>query len=94
MPVSGNRRRPPVTRLDEQLLGLLVRRFGGAKHEPLLRRLLEEGALDRRRCERWMIGEAVAERVRGGAGRCEAMIQVAEIYCCSYEKVRKIVYER
>ena len=83
-----------MTRRDETFVRLLARRFGAQRQAPLLRQLMEAGALDRRQCERWALRESVEERVRAGAGRCSAMEQTAEAYGCSYEKVRKICYER
>lgn len=83
-----------MTRLDERLLDAAAKRCGGAKKIPLLRRLLETGMLDRRACLKLAILDRMEELRRQGVRRCEAMVWVADEFFCSYEKVRKTVYEK
>jgi len=60
----------------------------------LIVRMMEEGLLDLRACERLAIRQRVGELVAQGEGRCAAMELTAEEFCCSYEKVRGSVYRK
>ena len=55
---------------------------------------MEAGLLDRRACMKLAVHDRMEELGRQGAGRCEAMVWIADEFCCSYELVRKIVYEK
>lgn len=75
------------------MLAAVAKRCGGAKRIPLLRQLLEQGVLDRRAALNRAILDRVEELGRQGVRRCEAMVWTADEFFCSYEKVRKTVYE-
>ena len=61
---------------------------------PTLNTLLRHGVINMRYCEQLAIRERLEELVKGHLGRCEAMEVVVEEFCCSYEKVRKIIYTK
>lgn len=71
----------------ERLTGRLLPR--GA-----LRRMAEMGILDMRECERRVIADFVGQRLKRGGTKCEAMVDAADSYNCSYEKIRNIIYSR
>ena len=72
-----------MMRTDERLLAAVEKRYGGPGRMDGLRRLMKLAVHDR-----------MEELGRQGAGRCEAMVWIADEFCCSYELVRKIVYEK
>lgn len=82
-----------MTRLEERCLGLVAREHGGEGALGYLKRLAEEGLLDRKGCEREAVRVRMAELESGGRMRCEAMEIAAREFCCSYEKIRKLFYE-
>ena len=73
--------------LDE--LRLAVR---GLSAPNLLDYLLLEGIIDERKLEERAIRQEVARRMAQGQKKCYAMGETAHEYCCSYEKVRGIIY--
>ncbi|WP_300749228.1 hypothetical protein [uncultured Alistipes sp.] len=73
--------------LDE--LRLAVRGLSAPK---LLDYLLLEGIIDERKLEERAIRQEVARRMAQGQKKCYAMGETAHEYCCSYEKVRGIIY--
>lgn len=73
--------------LDE--LRLAVRGLSAPK---LLDYLLLEGIIDERKLEERAIRQDVARRMAQGQKKCYAMGETAHEYCCSYEKVRGIIY--
>ena len=78
---------------DRQLLAPLIERAGGtAEVSLLLTSLYSEGFLDRRALEALYARSEVNRLVKEGQGRCRAMDEVADRLCCSYEKVRAMVY--
>ncbi|WP_297605891.1 hypothetical protein [uncultured Alistipes sp.] len=83
-----------MMRTDERLLAAVEKRYGGPGRMDGLRRLMEAGLLDRRACMKLAVHDRMEELGRQGAGRCEAMVWIADEFCCSYELVRKIVYEK
>lgn len=60
--------------------------------EHIIEILSEKGLIDCRMAETLFARAEVERRVRNGRGRCRAMEEVASQLCCSYEKVRKIIY--
>ena len=73
--------------LDE--LRLAVRGLSAPK---LIDYLLLEGIIDERKLEERAIRQEVARRMAQGQKKCYAMGETAHEYCCSYEKVRGIIY--
>ncbi len=59
-----------------------------------LERLWQEGLIDVLALEYRAIRRAVERRYLAGEHKTRAMDAVADQFGCSYEKVRKIVYER
>jgi len=77
---------------DARGLEYLCREFGQGADAALLRRLINRGLIDMRAAERGAVRERVAELQSRGAKRVDAMYQAAEEFCCSYEKIRSIIY--
>lgn len=88
--------RPTLRRLtmrhEERLLEELRRELRGLSTTQALAYLLREGLLDLRRAEEAAIRRDVARRTARGEKKCYAMGETAYDYCCSYEKVRGIIY--
>ena len=76
-------------RHEERLLEELRRELRGLS---TTQALLREGLLDLRRAEEAAIRRDVARRTARGEKKCYAMGETAYDYCCSYEKVRGIIY--
>lgn len=83
-----------MTRLDARLAEFLRGELLGVSPGKTLMHLLDRGLLDRRACEAEAIRAETERLVRQGVPRCEAMELTAERFCCSYGKVRGIVYGR
>lgn len=79
-------------RHEERLLEELRRDVRGLSAAQTLDYLLREGVLDLRRAEEVAIRRDVARRTARGEKKCYAMGETAYDYCCSYEKVRGIIY--
>lgn len=82
-----------MTQLDQHFLDQLCRQFGPARRG-LFQELFKAGLIDRKRCEELSIRRRVEALTAAGHGRTEAMVFAAEEFCCSYEKVRKIIYAK
>lgn len=85
---------PAMTKLDERLLATALEQVGDLDTPSALRRLLEIGLLDRRRCERLAMRREIADLQRQGIPRCEALEVTARKFCCSYEKARNAFYDK
>lgn len=81
-----------MTRHERRIVAQLLEATAGLEAEEALVRLLAIGALDMRRCGQLVLRDEVERLVRRGAGRCEAMEEVAAECHCSYGKVRQAVY--
>lgn len=79
---------------EERMLGELTRSLRGRTPREVTAELLRFGVIDTRRLEAYLIRRDVALRTARGEGKCRAMDEVACDRCCSYEKVRRIVYEK
>lgn len=77
-------------RLAEAAAGLV----GSLSGREALEMLIAEGLVDRRALERCYARRRFDRLVAAGMGRCRAMDEVAHELCCSYEKVRTIIYAR
>lgn len=77
---------------EAKALEYLYREFGQGADAALLRRLLDRGMVDMQAAERGAVRARVAELQRLGERRVEAMYRAAEEFCCSYEKIRSIIY--
>lgn len=76
----------------ERLSQELHRLVRGCSAARMLDRLLEAGLIDLRRVEESAILHDVAQRTARGEAKCRAMARTADEFCCSYEKVRGIIY--
>lgn len=83
-----------MTGTEERIFAAVAKRYGRTVQAPALRRLMEAGLLDRKVCLKLAVRDRMEELGRQGVRRCDAMVWIADEFCCSYEKVRKIVYER
>lgn len=63
------------------------------RYERLIGELLTNRLIDWTTCRKYMMQSRVAALCRDRSGRCHAMMTVAEEFCCSYETVRKAIYE-
>ena len=79
-----------MTRHERRIVAQLLEATAGLEAEE--DRKLAMGALDMRRCGQLVLRDEVERLVRRGAGRCEAMEEVAAECHCSYGKVRQAVY--
>ncbi len=77
---------------ETRQLEYLYREFGQGADAALLRRLTDRGWIDMRAVERAAVRARVAELQSRGAKRVDAMYRAAEEFCCSYEKIRSIIY--
>ena len=73
-----------TTRHKKRLAAILLRELGGLVGERAVERLFELGLVNLRVCEQ--------RAVRNEIERCEAMHATAELFCCSYEKIRSYYY--
>lgn len=83
-----------MTRLERRLVGTLLQELPRSGTKRLLEQLIEAGLLDLTACERLAMRRQVELLVRQGGRRTAAMVQVAETFGCSYEKVRAAVYRK
>ena len=84
--------RPTALQLLNPLLNSLFDKTHVSTPAQLLAELDKMGLIDLKAAEALYAKREVDRLVRQGRGRCRAMEDVAETLCCSYEKVRKIVY--
>ena len=81
-----------MTRHEKQLAEALLGDLPGASPGQTLARLFSLGLIDRRACEAHAIRAETERLVRQGTPRCAAMEITARTFCCSYGKVREILY--
>lgn len=81
-----------MTRIENRLTEAVREAIEGLSAAEAAGRLLELGLLSRRGCEQLAIRGEMRRLEREGMRRCEAMLVVAETFCCSYEKVRTLFY--
>lgn len=82
-----------MTRYEELLAEVLLGAIRGLGRREAVQRLLAEGLVNRRACERLAVRCEVARLEGRGIPRCEALCVAAETCCCSYEKARALFYE-
>ena len=81
-----------MTQHEKRLAGVLLRELRGLKGGQAVERLFELGLVNLRVCEQ-RAGRNEIERLGAeGMPRCEAMHATAELFCCSYEKIRSYYY--
>ncbi len=59
-----------------------------------VKRMAELGLLDLRKCEKIAITHFVERRFKQGKTKGEAMVEAAEHYNCSFEKIRYTIYTK
>lgn len=77
-----------------ELIETLTENVEGQGAKALLDLLCSSNLIDRRAAEALYIRRKMDELTRCGVPRCKAMRQLAGTLCCSYERVRAIVYAR
>ena len=94
-----------TTRHKKRLAAILLRELGGldthktARHDngclmPTVhdRIQFELGLVNLRVCEQRAVRNEIERLGAEGVPRCEAMHATAELFCCSYEKIRSYYY--
>lgn len=81
-----------MTRHEKQLAETILGEIRDTTPGQTLTRLFSLGLIDRRACEARAIRAETERLVRQGTPRCEAMEISARTFCCSYSKVRDILY--
>ncbi len=82
-----------MTQYEQKLIFPLYNMVRGKSPAEAIRTLWRQGLLDRKSMERGYFVREVERRVREGEGRSAAMTNVALEAKCSYEKVRRAIYE-
>ncbi len=83
-----------MTRHGERLVAPLLEEVRGRDAAQVVMWLWDQGLMNVRSLECRAIRSRVERLVGEGRGRVRAMEQAAADFCCSYEKVRDIIYER
>ncbi|MEG1622346.1 MAG: hypothetical protein RR330_03125 [Alistipes sp.] len=83
-----------MTTLEQLFIDLLAGETKGRSHRQVIENLLTRGLLNVTACERISIRHHVEILERQGMRRGQAMEDTAEQHCCSYEKVRSIIYAK
>lgn len=81
-----------LTSYEELISSTINDAIKEAQPDNLVQFLIEEGFIHIKRVERFTILKEVAELHKNGMPRCLAMEEVSYKYCCSYEKVRGLIY--
>ena len=81
-----------MTRHDEILAETALREVRGLTARQAVLRLFELGLVNLRVCEQRAVRGEIERLGAEGVPRCEAMHATAELFCCSYEKIRSYYY--
>ena len=81
-----------MTRHDELLAEAVLREVRGLTTRQAVLRLFELGLVNLRVCEQRAVRGEIERLGAEGVPRCEAMHATAELFCCSYEKIRSYYY--
>ena len=81
-----------MTRHDELLAEAVLREVRGLTTRQAVLRLFELGLVNLRVCEQRAVRGEIERLAAEGVPRCEAMHATAELFCCSYEKIRNYYY--
>ena len=81
-----------TTRHKKRLAAILLREIDGEDCEQAVDRLFELGLVNLRVCEQRAVRGEIERLGAEGVPRCEAMHATAELFCCSYEKIRSYYY--
>lgn len=81
-----------LTSHEELISSTINDAINEAQPENIVNFLIVKGFIDIKGVERFAIRKAVADLAEGGMPRCRAMDEVSYKYCCSYEKVRGLIY--
>lgn len=76
------------------MLQALILELDGMSVEKVVQELAARGMFDRRIVEAHYIRAQMRVLTAGGMTRTAAMKHLADVLCCSYEKVRSLVYDR
>lgn len=75
-----------------ELIGHMADNVTGDGARAMLELLCRQELIDRRAAEELFVHREMERLVRSGTARCKAMHRIADKLCCSYEKVRGMVY--
>ena len=81
-----------MTRHEKRLAEVLLDAIGGLEGEQAVERLFGLGLVNLRACEQRAVRGEIERLGAEGMPRCEAMHATAELFCCSYEKIRSYYY--
>lgn len=80
--------------IEKILIDSIVDEIKGQSVRKILEHLLETGLISYTACERHAIKKYVDNLVHEGEGRMRAIDTCAALFCCSFEKVRGIIYNQ
>lgn len=63
------------------------------RYERLIGELLSNRIIDWTTCRKRLMHKRLVSLCSGRSGRCRAMMTIAKEFCCSYQTVRKAIYE-
>ncbi len=75
-----------------ELLDKISAHYGGLGSGEMADKLFEIGVIDHTLCKVLVVREYVADKIKAGEKKIDAMWEAAEHFCCTYEYVRKCVY--
>lgn len=76
----------------KELLNKLSNKYGSLSATQLTNKLFEIGVIDHTLCKVLVVRDYVANEVKSGNKKTDAMWCAAERFSCTYEYVRKCVY--
>ena len=81
-----------MTTYEKQLAEMVEERYAGLTGRALVEKLIEIGVVDYSRCKILAVREAVGRLMKKGMKKTDAMWTAAEQFACSYEYIRKCMY--
>lgn len=83
-----------MTKSEKAILQQLQQALQNRTPEQIVDYLWRSSLLNRTAIERLAIRKEYNQLVKQGMARCSAMESIAAKYCCSYEKIRFIIYKK
>ena len=81
-----------MTAHDKLILAVVEQEVKGLSKQQAIELLFAKGLLSTMICERIAIRRDFEKHVSNGVPRCRAIEESSVTFCCSYEKVRGIIY--
>ena len=82
----------PMTVYEKAFVRTIETRYGTLAPGEIARKMIEMGVVDMTLCKVLCIREFIADRLKEGVKKIDAMWLATEHFACSYEYVRKCVY--